>query len=184
MYLAFARMPGESYRESRANVSLEYSPRACAVSADSETIQSLKPRLLKLRASHRDMEMLDLDVSVAYHSCHVDKAADQLTKLIQGVASKAPSVTFISTVTGKAVEGDLQVRHWADKMKKPVLFHQAVICSVSSKASSNTVFLEIGPKPVLRVHMKDLFPDGQHKTVASHTKPTETKSLLQAVCAL
>ena len=170
--------------ESRANVSLEYSPRACAVSADSETMLSLKLRLLKLKASHRDMEMLDLDVSVAYHSCHVDTAADQLIKLIQGVTSKAPSVTFISTVTGKAVEGDLQVRHWADNMKKPVLFHQAVIYSVSSKASSNTVFLEIGPKPVLRAHMKDLFPGGQHKTVASLTKPTETKSLLQAVCGL
>ena len=170
--------------KSKVSVSLEYSPRACAVSADSETMQSLKPRLLKLKASHRDMEMLDLDVSVAYHSCHVDTAANQLIQLIQGVTSKAPSVTFISTVTGKAVEGDLQVRHWADNMKKPVLFHQAVIYSVSSKASSNTVFLEIGPKPVLRAHMKDLFPDGQHKTVASLTKPTETKSLLQAVCAL
>ena len=170
--------------KSKANVSLEYSPRDCAVSADSETMQSLKPRLLKLKASHRDMEMLDLDVSVAYHSCHVDTAAAQLIQLIQGVSSKAPSVTFISTVTGKAVEGDLQVRHWADNMKKPVLFHQAVIYSVSSKASSNTVFLEIGPKPVLRAHMKDLFPDGQHKTVASLTKSTETKSLLQAVCAL
>ena len=53
-----------------------------------------------------------------------------------------------------------------------------------SKASSSTFFLEIGPKPVLRAHMKDLFPDGQHETVTSVTKPSETETLSQAVCAL
>ena len=89
--------------ESRANVSLEYSPRACAVSADSETMRSLKPRLLtNLKPTYPDMRLLDLDVPVAYHSSHVNMAADQLTKLIKGETPTAPSAKFISTVTGKA----------------------------------------------------------------------------------
>ena len=171
--------------KSKANVSLEYSPRACAVSADFETMQSLKPRLLtNLKPTYPDMRLLDLDVLVAYHSSHVNMAADQLTEVIQGITPKEPSINFVSTVTGKAIKGPLNVGHWADNMKKPVLFHQAVINSVPSNASSSTVFLEIGPKPVLRAHMEDLFPDGQHKNVASATKPSEIETLSQAVCKL
>ena len=169
----------------KAAIALEYSPRACAISADAETIQQLRPQLLShLKTAHREMRLVDLDVCVAYHSPHVDTTAGELSKKIDGMTAKSPSLPLVSTVSGQHVTAPLLAGHWADNVKKPVLFHQAMKCTVAGKGASNTVFLEIGPKPVLQAHMQDLFPDGSHKAVPSITKQSEMKGLYQGLATL
>lgn len=168
-----------------ASIALEYSPRACAISADSETMLKLRPLLLsELKAGHRDMQLIDLDVQVAYHSPLVTTAADKLKEKISSVKSYTPNTTFVSTVTGKIVSKPLLPEHWEDNIKKPVLFHQAMLASATSKSVSNTVFLEIGPRPILRTHLSDLFPGNHCKSIPSVMKPSETKKLNQAVASL
>ena len=169
----------------KATIALEYSPRACAVSASSQTMKQARSLLLnRLKEAHSDMRLIDLDVCVAYHSPHVDGAANELYKEIQGMTAKTPHIPMVSSVTGQHVTAPLLAGHWADNVKKPVLFHQAMKCTVAGKGASNTVFLEIGPKPVLKAHMQDLFPDGPHKAVASVTKQSEMKGLFQGVATL
>lgn len=49
---------------------------------------------------------------------------------------------------------------------------------------SNSVFLEIGPKPVLRAHLEDIFPGGKVRCVTSMYKDPELNIFLEAVSAL
>jgi acyl transferase domain-containing protein/NAD(P)-dependent dehydrogenase (short-subunit alcohol dehydrogenase family) len=162
-------------------VSLEYSPSACAVSADAESMMKVRQVLLsELKADNKGMQLVDLDVSVAYHSSHVTPAADKLRDITKGVKSLPPTHTFISTVTGNAVNQPLGPGHWADNMKKPVLFRQAILQSLP-QSTANLMFLELGPKPILRAHMPALFPEKQHLVVASVTRSSELKSLYEAI---
>ncbi|KAL8592692.1 hypothetical protein ACOMHN_037632 [Nucella lapillus] len=171
--------------ERRASIALEYSPKACAISSDQETMLTLRPQLVsQLRSTNKEMRLIDLDVQVAYHSPHVNKAADKLKKMINGIKPKVPEVPFLSTVTGHVVTGPVSAGHWVDNVKKPVLFHQAMKESVLSKSSANTVFVEIGPRPVLRAHMHHLFPKAQHKIVPSITMQSEMKCLYQSIATL
>ena len=113
----------------------------------------------------------------------MEKVAEKLKKRIQGIKPQAPKVPFVSTVTAQTVDNPPMAEHWKDNMKKPVLFHQAVIKSVPSKPS-NILFLELGPRPVLGAHMRDLFPDKQYKTVPSVTRQSEMKTLFQSIATL
>ena len=169
-----------------ASVALEYSPRACAISSSSSVVSAVKQRLLKdLGAENEDMALIDLDVAVAYHSHHVDSAADKLASVLQHVSAKAPQVPMVSAVTGSHVESPPGVEYWVHNMRKPVLFRQAMRKATEGASTSVTVALEIGPKPVLKAHMKDLFPSENVVAVPSMARGDLKQQLfLQAVSTL
>ena len=171
--------------QGKASIALIYSPRACSVSTDSETMRQLRRQLLsQLKSTHQEMRLVELDVSVAYHSHLVDRVAEELKKRIAGINPRAPTLPYLSTVTGRGVQSPPAVEYWADNVKNPVLFQQAITGSVAASSASNTVFLEVGPKPVLRAHLQDLFPGANYRSVPSVSKQPEIKGFYQSVATL
>ncbi|KAK7490836.1 hypothetical protein BaRGS_00017892 [Batillaria attramentaria] len=169
----------------RASVALEYSPTACAISSSSDVMPDLRRQLLtRLKDDFRDMQLIDLSVTVAYHSPHVDSCAGKLAGVLKGLEASPPKLPLISAVTGTAMTTPPGVSYWVDNISKPVLFRQAMADSLSAGKSSRTVFLEIGPKPVLTAHMKDLFPTEDCTSIPSMLRQSEMKSLLQGMVAL
>nr|KAG5702441.1 hypothetical protein BaRGS_027528 [Batillaria attramentaria] len=169
----------------RASVALEYSPTACAISSSSDVMPDLRRQLLtRLKDDFRDMQLIDLSVTVAYHSPYVDSCAGKLAGVLKGLEASPPKLPLISAVTGTVMTTPPGVSYWADNLRKPVLFRQAMAESLSAGQSSRTVFLEIGPKPVLTAHMKDLFPTEDCTSIPSMLRQSEMKSLLQGMAAL
>nr|KAG5702438.1 hypothetical protein BaRGS_027525 [Batillaria attramentaria] len=169
----------------RASVALEYSPTACAISSSSDVMPDLRRQLLtRLKDDFRDMQLIDLSVTVAYHSPHVDSCAGKLAGALKGLEASPPKLPLISAVTGTVMTTPPGVSYWVDNLRKPVLFRQAMAESLSAGQSSRTVFLEIGPKPVLTAHMKDLFPTEDCTSIPSMSRQSEMKSLFQSMAAL
>ena len=171
--------------QGKASIATIHSPKACSVSTDSETMRQLRHQLFsQLKSAHQEMRLVDLDVSVAYHSHLVDRVAEELKKRIAGINPRAPTLPYLSTVTGRGVQSPPAVDYWADNVKNPVLFQQAITGSVAASSPSNTVFLEVGPKPILCAHLQDLFPGANYRSVPSISKQPEIKGFYQSVATL
>nr|KAG5702446.1 hypothetical protein BaRGS_027533 [Batillaria attramentaria] len=171
--------------DAKASIALEYSPVACAVSADAKSMSSVKGQLLsKLTSDHRLMQITDLPVSVAYHSQHVEPCVKNLGRALKGVDAASPRVEYVSAVTGEPLEDAPRAQYWMDHLRQPVLFSKAVSRAVSEKKPANTVLLEIGPKPVLPAHLNDMFPGQNFTSLPSMSRQAELKTFLQAVANL
>uniref|UniRef100_A0A2C9MA35 Uncharacterized protein n=1 Tax=Biomphalaria glabrata TaxID=6526 RepID=A0A2C9MA35_BIOGL len=165
-----------------ANVSLEYSPIACSVSGNADTITKIKQDIqAKARALNTQVQMIDLQVPVAYHTHHVESCKIPLREAIVDIKPKSPEVDMYSTVTSDLVNGPLGPDYWVNNMREPVRFYEAVQKSFA-KGYKN-VYIEIGPKPVMRAHANDIFPKDEVATVVSMSKPPAWKIFLQALCS-
>lgn len=85
----------------RASISLQYSALACCISADADVMPEVKADLTEqLRTQNKGMQLLDLDVGVAYHSHHVDATRQPLADALEGLSATFPGIPFASSVTG------------------------------------------------------------------------------------
>ncbi|XP_059176708.1 mycocerosic acid synthase-like [Physella acuta] len=166
-----------------ANVSLEYSPISCAVSGNSDIVMRIKQELQnKARNLNIQIQLVDLQVPVAYHSHHVDGCKAGLREALAGLAPKAPEIDMFSSVTGELATASLGPDYWVSNMREPVRFFDAVQ-KTFTKGYKN-VYIEIGPKPVMRAHANDIFPKDDVMPVVSMSKPPEWKIFLQALVSV
>jgi amino acid adenylation domain-containing protein len=85
-----------------------------------------------------------LKTSHAFHSAMMDGAVAPFMELVNTVTLNPPLIPIASTATGKwltAAEAT-SAKYWAQQLRKPVLFAQAIELVA---ASNNPVLLEIGP---------------------------------------
>lgn len=163
-----------------ANISLEYSPISCAVSGNSETIARIKQDLqTRSRSLNIQIQLLDLNVPVAYHCHHVDVCKAGLREAVADITPQTPAVDMISSVTSELVTDLLLPEYWVNNMREPVRFYEAVQ-KTFAKGYKN-VYIEIGPRPVLRSHINDIFPHEEVVPVVSMAKMPEWKIFLQAL---
>lgn len=74
---------------------------------------------------------------------------DYERQLAPHITSKAPLVSFLSTVTGKMVTGDsLDAAYWRSNLESPVLFNTGVKALLESHGI-NSVLVEVGPHSAL-----------------------------------
>ena len=119
------------------------SPDSVTFSGDRASLSRLAEVLAAQGRFHRMLE-----VEVAYHSHHMDPLEDELLEALAGLAPAAPSLPLYSTVTGTRMEGDLvDAAYWWRNVRQAVRFEQAVR---SLAADGYTIFVEVGPHPVLR----------------------------------
>ncbi|KAK6170827.1 hypothetical protein SNE40_019127 [Patella caerulea] len=139
--------------KSQANISLFYSPSCCTISCDDEVIGLIKSRL---KETERRVEFIDLNVTSAFHSHHMDDCTEKLTNafILHGTP---PTTPIVSSVSGKmAVGADfITSEYWAKNIRNPVLFHQSIV-EVHEPDKMN-IFIEIGPKPILKAHLRKIF---------------------------
>jgi acyl transferase domain-containing protein/NAD(P)-dependent dehydrogenase (short-subunit alcohol dehydrogenase family) len=140
-----ARLEGRGLQLSIAAVN---GPASTTVSGDLEHIAALA---LELDASGVFNRVLQVDV--AYHSAQMDALEAPLVASLTALHPRRPSVPLYSTVTGAAVDGvAFDAEYWFRNIRRPVLFAEAVDRLI---AREHTLFLEIGPHPVLASGIKE-----------------------------
>ncbi|MFG3282491.1 acyltransferase domain-containing protein [Streptomyces sp. NPDC048111] len=90
---------------------------------------------------------------IAFHSRFLEPLRAEFEAAAAGVAPRPTTGSLVSTVTGEVVAGErLDAAHWADNLRRPVRFLQAVD---SLLALGVRTFVEVGPHPTLSPSLAD-----------------------------
>ena len=89
-----------------------------------------------------------LNTSKAFHSALVEPALDELESFINGVSIGAPSITFVSNLTGRALEDSMKLdgHYWRRHAREAVAFSSGVATMAELGVD---LMVEIGPHSVL-----------------------------------
>lgn len=129
-------------REDRLSVAVSNSPRSTVISGDPIALDEL---IATLEA--REVFCRRVNVDVASHSPQMDPLRPDLLAALEGLAPRAGSVPFHSTVDGRVLDGkEANPVYWARNLREPVLFSRTVQELV---ASGHHIFIEMSPHPLL-----------------------------------
>ncbi|MFJ5927356.1 SDR family NAD(P)-dependent oxidoreductase [Kitasatospora sp. NPDC092948] len=118
-------------------------PQSAVLSGDGAEIEELAARLTADGLFCRVLE----SVEFPSHCPLMDRPADDLRRILDGLAPRPTTVPFLSTVHGRVLDGaELDAAYWGANLRSPVLFDQAVSALVES---GHDAFVEIGPHPTL-----------------------------------
>ncbi|MEU2086904.1 acyltransferase domain-containing protein, partial [Streptomyces albus] len=88
-----------------------------------------------------------LTVSHAFHSPHMNQAAEEFRTAAAGVTYHPPTIPLVSTLTGQLTSNELtKADYWADQLRGTVRFTHALD---TLNDHDTTTYLEIGPNAVL-----------------------------------
>lgn len=117
-------------------------PSNIVVSGDGEAVDKLVVAFDDAGIRHRALE-----VSHAFHSPSMAPMIDAFDTRTSGAELHAPSVAFVSTVTGQVEKDAIAAPgYWRDQVMATVRFAAAIDSVVASGVET---FLEIGPQPTL-----------------------------------
>ncbi|KAF9885185.1 hypothetical protein FE257_000636 [Aspergillus nanangensis] len=170
--LAEATILVDQVTGNRVTVACVNSPYSVTLSGDADSISEIE----KLSKS-RSILCRRLDVSVAYHSHHMERVADQFQSDIMGISPKDSMVPFYSSVRSCHLQGSqLQPSYWVSGFLSPVYFMQglkSLLGEGSCGVAINTL-IEIGPSPALEGPIRDILKVEQ-KDSTVHYIPTLRK---------
>ncbi|XP_033752777.1 polyketide synthase-nonribosomal peptide synthetase hybrid himA-like [Pecten maximus] len=154
--------------QGKVSIAVHSSAKACTISGDKDAIEEFIQILEK--KSKENILIRPLDVQCAYHSHYTKAASEQLETSLLGLRGVKPKCELISTVTGgKAETNDfVSPGYWAKNVRQPVLFQQAITKAQLDKTFN--IYLEIGPKPVLRFHLGDIVGNSNATALPSMTE--------------
>ncbi|MFD0776056.1 acyltransferase domain-containing protein, partial [Streptomonospora algeriensis] len=184
--MGWVELPEEQARQAlaavadRVSVAACNSPRSTVVSGDAEAVDGV---LADLEAAGVFCSRINVDF--ASHSPQIDEISEELIAALDGLAPCAGSVPVVSTVTGETVDGSgMNAAYWAENIRRPVLFEGAIR---SAPGGSDTVFIEVGPHPVLVPSINETLEEAGEDGVAVASlrrDEHERARLLDAVSAL
>ncbi|AZN72526.1 SDR family NAD(P)-dependent oxidoreductase [Georhizobium profundi] len=94
-----------------------------------------------------------LDINYPFHHPMIDMAQEAFLADLTQISLRPTEVDFISTVTGAKLDGKaLDSSYWWRNVREPVLFQSGVEAAIEQGC---TVFIEIGPRPVLAAYLRD-----------------------------
>ena len=132
------------------------------------------------RLEAQDVRVARLRKSPAYHSAMVEPALDDLEGVLSKLAFSPPSITFVSNLTGRAMEPDEapDAAYWLRQAREPVQFRACV--ETLASIAVNTV-VEIGPHAVLGPMASLAWPTsvggaaGAPVTLSSLRRPSDSR---------
>ncbi|WP_168211339.1 type I polyketide synthase [Actinosynnema sp. ALI-1.44] len=152
-------------------------PGSVVVSGAAATVEELVARLEKDGVSWRRLR-----VAHAFHSPLMEDARREMARLLGDLTPRAGDIPMYSTVTGRRVQGtELDAQYWARNIRATVQFAASV---ASAAADGHRAFLEIGPHPVLREHLRRCLPASGMAVASLHRAADERESLLRAAGSL
>ena len=100
------------------------------------------------RFDSEDVRVVRLNTAKAFHSALADPILDDLEASLDGVAIEHPDVTFVSNLTGRAVESGrrLDGAYWRRHAREAVAFASGIRTLADSGVD---MIIEIGPRSVL-----------------------------------
>jgi acyl transferase domain-containing protein/acyl carrier protein len=155
-------------------------PHFCVAGGTEEAVASLDRKL-----AERGVACLRLRTTHAFHSAMMEPAVAPFTSVTRGVRLGAPSIPYLSNVTGTWITaGDLaDPGYWAKHMRSPVRFAEGI---GELLREPGRVFLEVGPGSTLGTLVKQHPDAGPERTaIATLRRGDEAGSdvdlLLEAV---
>ncbi|WP_255316224.1 non-ribosomal peptide synthetase/type I polyketide synthase, partial [Myxococcus fulvus] len=152
----------------------------CVVAGPVAEVEALQETL-----KARDVGVVRMPAPHAFHSADVEPLMPELARVVASLTRSEPTLRYASSVTGTwAKRGALaEPQYWADQMRQPVFFSDAVGALLEDGCS---VLLEVGPgqdlTPLVRASL------GQDKdrvkalsTLRRSASTTEDASLLASV---
>ena len=135
------------------------------VSGPVEDIESIVARFESLEIRARR-----LNTAKAFHSALVDPILGGLEDALRGLEVKSPSLTFVSNLTGQAVESGmtLDVEYWKRHAREAVAFASGVRAMAEQGVD---VVVELGPHDILGTMATLAWPDSAPTALASLRRP-------------
>ncbi|MEI2298060.1 type I polyketide synthase [Ensifer sp. MJa1] len=94
-----------------------------------------------------------LDINYPFHHPIIDRAKDAFLSDIPDIAPRRTELTYLSTVTGAALEGtQLDPDYWWKNVREPVRFQAAAEAAIDMGCR---LFIEISPRPILSSYVKE-----------------------------
>src|SRR5208337_3319855 len=110
-------------------------------------------RLARLAPAHK-LRQRRLDLAYAFHTELMEPVRKPLLESLAGLTPSAGVVPFLSTITDGLLPGTAaDAAYWWRNVRDTVLFQEGVERAVRL---GKRVFLEIGPRPSLRTHLRDV----------------------------
>lgn len=128
---------------SEVSIAAENAPGACVVSGPGYAIEELASNL-----SAQSIDTRPLRTSHAFHSAMMEPIVDEFVRSVANVARQAPSVPFVSNLTGDWIDHEQATdpQYWADHLRNAVLFSR---CVTTLMAEGPSTFIEVGPGSTL-----------------------------------
>ena len=116
----------------------------------------------------RDVRFKRLDVARAFHSSLMDPALPALREIAAQVTVRPPKASprLISLLTGEAMTEAPGPEHWAEHVRRPVLFLQGMQQLLAD--GRPRVFIELGPDAALTAMAKRIVPPPPPTTRDAH----------------
>ena len=166
------------------------SPVACTLSGSTSELKLVTDRFQVVNKNGVYIKLLK--VNCAYHSRLLDNCLEEIKAKIETCfgcnrtdGQRKQTIPMMSTVTGEyVVPADIRNgSYWASNVRDPVLFMQA-IKQIYDSLSFN-VYLEIGPRPVLKVHLPNIIEiDNKARAIHSLLPNAEVSTLYGSLAEL
>ncbi|WP_432063569.1 type I polyketide synthase, partial [Streptomyces sp. S1] len=163
-------LPTLAGHEEHVSIAALNSPHSTVISGDTHAVEEISG-LWK----QRGRKTTRLTVSHAFHSPHMNQAAEEFRTAAASVTYHPPTIPLVSTLTGQLVDSELTTPdYWADQLRGTVRFTHALN---TLNDQGTTTYLEIGPNAVLT----PLTPDQAHTTPLLRAGKPEVSTLLTAL---
>jgi acyl transferase domain-containing protein/NADPH:quinone reductase-like Zn-dependent oxidoreductase/acyl carrier protein/SAM-dependent methyltransferase len=157
--MLFVRASADVVRQCGGEIACLNGPLATVASGSVAEIAALESRL-----AERGVTAIPVRVDVAYHSAQMDPLLAELGQSLAHLKPGRANVPFHSTVTGAVID-NLDASYWVRNMREPV----RLIDAVTSAYTAGSVFIEIGPSPVLASAIRESVPDAAVRTSGRRT---------------
>ena len=109
--------------------------------------------LAKLAPTHK-LRQRQLDLPYPFHTELMEPLKSPLLESLAGLGPSAGVVPFLSTITNAPISGAAaDATYWWRNVRDTVLFQEGIERAVQM---GKRVFLEIGPRPSLKSHLRDM----------------------------
>ena len=136
----------------RVDIAALNGPRNTVVSGDRKALAAVRERLAAAGIGSRR-----LDVSEAFHSALMDPVLPELERAASCMTGRAPTIAWVSNLTGDRQQTAPSAEHWRDHARKPVRFHNGMR---TLHEMGCAIFVEIGPGSTAVALGSDCVPDG------------------------
>ncbi|MCC6810302.1 MAG: acyltransferase domain-containing protein [Deltaproteobacteria bacterium] len=116
-------------------------PKQVVIGVEVARIKDLAAHLID-----RETPFVQLAVDYPFHGAAVQALAPAIEAAASDLATRAPTLPWISSLTGERMNAAPTARYWADEAVRPVELDRAVVCAADLGAD---VFFELSPASAL-----------------------------------
>jgi acyl transferase domain-containing protein/NADPH:quinone reductase-like Zn-dependent oxidoreductase/acyl carrier protein len=130
------------------SISAVNSPHSVTLSGKEEILKQISKELDAKEIFNRILQ-----VEIPYHSYLMDPIEKELLNCLQDIEARENQIPIYSTVTGGLLHGtEFDADYWWSNVRQPVKFANAIESIIRD---GYTIFLEVGPHPVLKNSIKE-----------------------------